>query len=198
MKHKIILASASPRRRELLGQVGIVPEIIPSTMEEVITSTDPEAVVLELSAQKAGEVAARLGKGKIVIGADTVVSVGGEILGKPEDTQDAARMIGLLQGGVHQVYTGVTLILTGEKERRVSFAERTDVRVYPMTPREILQYVTSGESGDKAGAYGIQGRFAAYIQGISGDYSNVVGLPVGRTFQELKKLDDFQEEEAHD
>jgi len=198
MKHRIILASASPRRRELLGQVGITPEIIPSTMEEVISSRDPEQVVLELSSQKAGDVAAGCQGEVIVIGADTVVSVGGEILGKPKDTQDAARMIGLLQGGVHQVYTGVTLILTGEKGRSVSFAERTDVRVYPMTPKEILQYVTSGESVDKAGAYGIQGRFAAYIQGIRGDYSNVVGLPVGRTYQELKKLDDFQEEYVHD
>lgn len=194
MKHRIILASASPRRRELLGQVGITPEIIPSTKEEVISSSDPEQVVLELSRQKARDVAADRGKGAIVIGADTVVAAGGEILGKPENTQDAVRMIELLQGNIHQVYTGVTLILTGEKEHMVSFVERTDVHVYPMTSEEILHYVTSGESVDKAGAYGIQGRFAAYIQGIAGDYSNVVGLPVGRTCQELKKLDGFQEE----
>lgn len=194
MKHKIVLASASPRRRELLNQVGIWPEIIKSQVEEKVTSTDPQQVVLELSGQKAQDVAVRCGEGTIVIGADTVVSIGGRILGKPKDTSEAAQMIGLLQGKVHQVYTGVTLIRCGAEEKVVSYAEKTDVRVYPMSLEEILYYAACGEPMDKAGAYGIQGRFAAFIEGIQGDYSNVVGLPIGRTCQELKKLDEIQED----
>lgn len=208
---KIILASASPRRRELLHQVGIWPEIIPSHIEEVITKTQPDQVVMELSAQKAEDVAHGLmvnkaedvasglmvnradkmnfkgsGSGMVIIGSDTVVAVDGQILGKPHDEPDAIRMIELLQGRVHQVYTGVTMIFTDSGER-VTFAEKTDVHVYPMDREQIERYVATGEPMDKAGAYGIQGYFAAYIEGISGDYNNVVGLPVGRVCQELLK-----------
>lgn len=194
IRHKIVLASASPRRRELLAQVGILPEIIPSKVEELVDQTDPKKVVMGLSQQKAEDVAAGCEKGTIVIGADTVVSVRDKILGKPRDIEEAVRMVTMLQGDVHQVYTGVTLILCGENIRMISYVEKTDVWVYSMTAGEILQYAACGEPMDKAGAYGIQGRFAAYIQRIDGDYSNVVGLPLGRTCQELKKLEDFQEE----
>lgn len=186
-KMKVILASASPRRRELLMQVGIVPEIIPSDVEEAASSTEPEMVVMELSAQKAEAVAAQTlkeGVHAVVLGSDTVVAAEGEILGKPRDEKEAVRMISMLQGRTHQVYTGVTMIF-GETGERVSFAERTDVEVYPMTQAQIRQYVETKEPMDKAGAYGIQGVFAAYIKGISGDYNNVVGLPVGRVCQEL-------------
>lgn len=189
-KIKIILASASPRRRELLHQVGIWPEIVPSHVEERITKTQPDQVVMELSAQKAEDVASGLERKKdegiVVIGSDTVVAVDGQILGKPHDESDAIRMIELLQGRVHQVYTGVTMIFTDSGER-VTFAEKTDVHVYPMNRDQIEGYVATGEPMDKAGAYGIQGYFAAYIEGISGDYNNVVGLPVGRVCQELYK-----------
>lgn len=186
-KIRVILASASPRRRELLMQVGIVPEIIPSDVEETVSSTKPEEVVLELSAQKAEAVAAQTLKEHVhtvVLGADTVVAADGEILGKPRDEQDAVRMLSMLQGRTHQVYTGVAMIF-GETGERVTFTEKTDVTVYPMTEEQIRQYVATKEPMDKAGAYGIQGAFAAYIKGISGDYNNVVGLPVGRVCQEL-------------
>lgn len=187
-KRSVVLASASPRRRELLMQVGIIPEVVPSKIEEIVTKTQPEEVVMELSAQKAEDVAAlytsEVREDTVVIGSDTVVAVGNEILGKPNDEEDAVRMISMIQGGTHQVYTGVTMIFikTGE---RVTFAEKTDVHVYPMTEQQIRQYVATKEPMDKAGGYGIQGYFAAYIKGISGDYNSVVGLPVGRVCQEL-------------
>ena len=190
---KIYLASASPRRKELLKQVGLSFKVMPSTVEEKITKTGPQEVVEELSYQKAVDVCGRLAEDGqedfVVIGADTVVSCWGEILGKPKDRADAKRMLGWLQGGSHQVYTGVTLAW---KNRGVSpmyctFSECTDVTMYPMTEEEIEKYADSGEPMDKAGAYAIQGLCAAYIQGICGDYNNVVGLPVGRVYQELKK-----------
>lgn len=190
-KTTIILASASPRRRELLGQVGIIPEVLPSHVEEVVTSTKPDHVVMELSAQKAEDVAAMYydratvtGPDVVIIGADTVVAVDGEILGKPRDAEDAVRMITMIQGRTHQVYTGVTMIF-GRTGECMTFAEKTDVHVYPMTEEQIRRYVDTKDPMDKAGAYGIQGCFAAHIQGISGDYSSVVGLPVGRVCQEL-------------
>ena len=186
---KMILASGSPRRQELLKQIGMEPEIQKSQVEEVVTSSIPSEVVMELSAQKAEDVAQSSPAGSVVLGADTVVAIDGMILGKPVDHQDAYRMIKRLQGRNHQVYTGVTLIAKGEKnDRKTTFFEKTDVFVYPMTEEEILAYAESEEPMDKAGSYAIQGQFAAYIQGISGDYSNVVGLPAGRVYQELKKL----------
>lgn len=185
MNRHIILASASPRRRDLLRQVGIEPEIVPSHVEEVITSAEPDLVVMELSAQKAADVAAGYrGQEVVVIGADTVVAADGQILGKPTDREDAVRMITMLAGRSHQVYTGVTLMF-GKTGEQVTFAEKTDVEVYPMTRSQIERYVDTGEPMDKAGAYGIQGYFAAYIRGIRGDYYNVVGLPVGRVCQEI-------------
>lgn len=194
--YKIVLASASPRRRELLNQISLNPVIEPSTVIEVITTTVPEDAVIELSLQKAEDVARHQQPGTIVIGADTVVAAEGRILGKPGSHQEAYEMIESFQGKTHQVFTGVTLIYCGKNGTTVrSFAERTDVHVYPMTPEEIRLYAEDEEPMDKAGAYGIQGRFAAFIKGIDGDYSNVVGLPVGRVYQELKQICE-QEEKA--
>ena len=188
---RIVLASASPRRAELLHQIGIEPEIIPSRVEEVVTSRDPERIVRELSEQKAAEVAGRLAGGPVlVIGSDTVVSIDGQILGKPADRQTAYGMLERIQGKCHQVYTGVTLMLGGRKR---TFSVGTRVEVYPMTAQEIEDYLDCGESMDKAGAYGIQGRFAAHIKGIEGSYTNVVGLPVGRLYQEMKQFLEEQE-----
>ena len=180
---EIVLASASPRRRELLGQIGIVPEIIPSTLEEKITTDRPEEVVKELSLQKAADVAERCAKGTIVIGADTVVCCEGKILGKPHDREAAVEMLTALQGRSHEVYTGVTLY---HQRETVTFFECTQVEFYPMTEAEISDYIDSKEPMDKAGAYGIQGLGARFVKGIRGDYNNVVGLPVGRLYQELK------------
>lgn len=188
---RIVLASASPRRAELLHQIGIEPEIIPSRVEEVVTSRDPERIVRELSEQKAAEVAGRLAGGPVlVLGSDTVVSIDGQILGKPADRQAAYGMLERIQGKCHQVYTGVTLMLGGRKR---TFSVGTRVEVYPMTAQEIEDYLDCGESMDKAGAYGIQGRFAAHIKGIEGSYTNVVGLPVGRLYQEMKQFLEEQE-----
>ena len=186
---RIILASQSPRRRELLTQIGLKFEVIPSTVEEVITSANTVEVVQELAQQKARDVAEVAGRemakdSLLVIGADTIVVYEGKILGKPEDKEDAVRMLTMLQGKEHSVYTGVAL-LSGEQE--IVFAEETRVQMCPMTPEEILWYVNTGEPMDKAGAYGIQGLCARFIRQIQGDYNNVVGLPVGRIYQELKK-----------
>lgn len=190
---KIYLASASPRRKELLKQVGVSFKTMPSMVEEKVTGKKPDEVVEELSYQKAVDVCGRLiAEGKedfVVIGADTVVSAWGEILGKPADREDAARMLESLQGGSHQVYTGVTLAWKYKdmSPMYATFCECTDVTMYTMSKEEIKSYVDSGEPMDKAGAYAIQGLGAVYIQGICGDYNNVVGLPVGRVCQELKK-----------
>lgn len=190
---KIYLASVSPRRKELLRQVGISFKVMPSAVEEKISKERPDEVVEELSYQKAVDVCGKLSaEGKedfVVIGADTVVSAWGKILGKPVDRADAIRMLKELQGGSHQVYTGVTLAwkYKNMSPMYVTFSECTDVIMYAMTDEEIMSYVDSGEPMDKAGAYAIQGLCAAHIQGICGDYNNVVGLPVGRVCQELKK-----------
>ena len=124
----------------------------------------------------------------LVIGSDTVVAAEGRILGKPEDKKAAYEMISLLQGSVHQVYTGVTILeyRNGIKSCD-TFYECSNVKVYPMTKNEIREYIATGEPMDKAGAYGIQGSFAVFIQGIEGDYNNIVGLPIARIYQELKK-----------
>ena len=186
---QIILASASPRRKELLEQIGLEFEICPAKGEEVISKSAPEEVVMELSEQKATEVAAMVktyesGHGELmtpqdilVIGADTVVACDDTILGKPKDEADAKRMLTLLSGRKHAVYTGVTFVFLDKNGRAGALSEP-----------EIDRYVATGEPMDKAGAYGIQGKCAIYIEGIEGDYNNVVGLPVARIYKELQKL----------
>lgn len=185
---RIILASASPRRLALLSQVGVECEVIPSGCEEIIRESRPDMIVKQLAYDKAHDVFDRLSGtdgNLLIIGADTVVAVDDRILGKPHSGEEAFDMIKLIQGREHSVITGVNII---SKERSVSFAEETAVRVYPMSDGEISEYIACGESMDKAGAYGIQGAFAAYISGITGDYNNVVGLPVSRLIHEIKKM----------
>lgn len=189
---KMILASASPRRRELLEQIGMEFEVRVSRVEERVTTDIPRQAVEELSAQKAEAVfddSDELNRELLVIGADTIVSVDGSILGKPRDEMEAAEMLRCLSGRKHRVYTGVTLLhrKPGEAVERKTFHEATEVEFFPMTEEEILQYIATGDPLDKAGAYGIQGLCARYIKGIEGDYNNVVGLPVGRLYQELKE-----------
>ena len=185
---KLILASASPRRKELLGKIGLEFDIIPAKGEEVITQTLPWEVVKELSFQKAKEIADIQAEECIVIGSDTIVAKGEQIMGKPKDEEDAFRMLSEIADDVHQVYTGVTLIRTGENPKVVTFAEKTDVYLYSMSESEINAYIASRDCMDKAGAYGIQGDFAIHVKGIEGDYYNVVGLPIGKVYQELKQL----------
>lgn len=202
VKRKIILASASPRRRELLAQIDVEFEVRVSDKEEIYHSCKPEEIVKELALLKAENVAADLaeetraageGNGElrnvVVIGADTVVVLDGQILGKPKDEEDAADMLSRLQGRAHEVYTGTAILDYDEEGRRsvVNQAVRTEVHVHAMEEAEIRRYIATGEPMDKAGAYGIQGRFAAFIDRIEGDYYNVVGLPVSSMYQELKK-----------
>nr|WP_296481124.1 Maf family protein [uncultured Acetatifactor sp.] len=192
---RIILASASPRRRELLTQIGIDFEVRVSHMEEKTSVSEPALMVEELARQKAETVLALLeatDEEVLVIGADTVVALEGNILGKPADEAQACEMLRGLSGKTHEVYTGVALLLrkNGREERiiwRKVFHEVTKVRFYPLTEAEIAAYVAAGESMDKAGAYGIQGIFARYVRRIEGDYNNVVGLPVSRLYQEAKE-----------
>lgn len=187
MEYQMILASASPRRRELLSRIGLAFTVKPACGEERGRGALAWEQVEELALQKAEEIAEEAGENVIVIGADTLVFLDGKPMGKPQDEKEAARMLSALQGRTHQVYTGVALIWSRDGEqRRRSFHECTDVTVYPMTQEEILAYIRTGEPMDKAGAYGIQGLFARHIQKIEGDYNNVVGLPVGRLYQEMK------------
>ena len=188
---RIILASGSPRRKELLNQIGIEFEVITSTCEENAKAELPGELVKILSMTKAADVAGKIEKEAdddvLIIGADTVVVCNGEILGKPKNEQDAFDMLKKLQGKTHSVFTGVTLIsLRSGKELFHSFDAETKVKVSLMNDDEIRNYISSGEPMDKAGAYGIQGVFAKYIEGIEGDYYNVVGLPISRLYQELK------------
>ena len=188
-KLKVILASGSPRRREILEQVGVVFEVRQSEVEEVTTQTEPPEVVKELSHQKAWAVATQCGEDVLVIGADTIVACGDTILGKPRDDAHAKEMLRQLQGNSHHVYTGVTLVLkrNGQTES-ISFAEDTMVSIAPMDDAQMDAYLTTGEHRDKAGAYAVQGRFAIYVQGLDGDYYNVVGLPISRLYRECLKM----------
>ena len=240
---RLVLASASPRRRELLSQIGLEFTVMPSTKEEHAKATEAGALVQKLSRQKAEDIWEQLSGGQgqnpdanqkqlsgadqeqisdanqgqnpdanqrqisdanqkqisgemrepnlngkrqpelLVIGADTVVCCEGKILGKPHSREAAAEMLTALQGRSHEVYTGVTLYSQSEA---ITFFECTQVEFYPMTEAEISDYIDSKEPMDKAGAYGIQGLGARFVKGIRGDYNNVVGLPVGRLYQELK------------
>lgn len=185
---ELILASASPRRKELLEKIGLPFTVQPAMGEERITQKSPAAVVMELSRQKAEEIAAAQTEDCIIIGADTVVARGEKIMGKPKDAADAKQMLRSIADDCHQVYTGVTLIRTGAHPQSVTFQEKTDVCLYPISDAEVDAYIASGDPMDKAGAYGIQGDFAIYVKRIAGDYYNVVGLPIGRVYQELKRM----------
>lgn len=190
---RLVLASGSPRRRELLEQIGVEFEVCVSDVEERTDTDEPCLLVQELSGQKAEAVFFTLSgeEGRLlVIGADTVVACDGRILGKPKDPAQAVSMLRLLQGRGHEVYTGVTLLYRERRSAPVvkkSFYEVTEVHFFPMSETQIEEYTSTGDPLDKAGAYGIQGMCARYISGIRGDYNNVVGLPVGRLYQEIKE-----------
>lgn len=183
---RIILASASPRRRELLNQLGLEFEVIVSDVEEVITKTLPAEVVEELSYIKAKDVFDKTQGDVLVIGSDTVVAYENRILGKPRDMEDAKETLSLLSGNSHFVYTGVTLFKRecGEVTHK-TFHEATRVEFYPMSREEIEWYVASGECSDKAGSYAIQGLGGRFVKSIEGDYNNVVGLPIARLYHEM-------------
>ncbi len=181
----LILASASPRRRELLSLAGFSFEVITADVDEVLdASLIPSELVMSLAFQKASAVAAAH-KERTVIGADTVVVLDGKVLGKPQSDEHAKEMLRSLSGRTHEVYTGVCLI-KGEKVH--SFFECTRVSFYPLEQELIDSYVASGDCNDKAGSYGIQGKGCVLVKGIEGDYFNVVGFPVARFCREIKAI----------
>ncbi len=213
MNHKIILASGSPRRRELMALVGAEYIVIPSNKEEDMSDKNPRRLVEGLSKMKAADIAERIiaksvstsevrfaeisdselktdYMNSVIIGCDTVVAYDNKILGKPHSEEEAFKMIRDFCGGDHYVYTGVCLIVieNGAVKNTVNYSVETAVSVADMTDKEIFDYIASGESMDKAGAYAIQGRFCPFITGIKGDYYNIVGYPINSIYTELKKL----------
>lgn len=181
---KVILASASPRRQELIKLIFDKAEILPADCDETLPLGIGAREAVEYLSKIKNEASAKLtDKENLIISADTVVAVCDEILGKPVDKEDARRMISLLSGRVHQVYTGVTISLNGETK---TFSEKTDVEFFDLTEEEIEEYISSDEPYDKAGAYGIQGKAGLLVKGINGDYYNVVGFPVARLKREIE------------
>lgn len=201
--YRIILASESPRRKEIMKQMGIRFKTVPANITEVIAGSEPSEMVKSLASQKARDVAGRIEADKedlIIIGADTLVFHKGHALGKPRDRGHAIEMIEGLSGDTHEVYTGVCIIIRRKRQSRIniqgkgssedeeiSFSVCTRVSVYPLTREQIEDYVDTGEPLDKAGAYAIQGEFGIYIKEIHGDYYNVVGFPIGKIYESLSE-----------
>ena len=182
---RIILASQSPRRQELIGYILSDYEVIVSEVEETLPDgIAPEEVPAYLAGVKAQAVAAEH-PDDVVIGADTVVILDGQVLGKPKDADDAFHMLRSLSGKAHTVITGCAIIQDG---RMTTFSDRTRVEFYPLSDREILDYIATGEPFDKAGAYGIQGRGSVLVKRIEGDFFNVMGLPVARLKREMERV----------
>ena len=183
MKH-IILASASPRRKEILELADLKFDVMPSDAQEITTKTAPNEGGMELASIKAKDIYKKSEKQSMIVGADTVVAYQGQILGKPTDKADAKRMLTMLSGQTHEVYTGVCVIEDGKTK---TFYEETKVTFYEISDEQIDHYIKTGEPMDKAGSYGIQGKAAVFIKGIEGDYYNVVGFPIARFLQEITK-----------
>lgn len=183
---KVVLASASPRRKELLSLIFNEYDIRPADCDETLPEgIKAQEAVEYLSLIKNKATVEICDENSLVISADTVVAVEGEILGKPQDKEDARRMISLLSGREHQVFTGVTLSLNGNFK---TFSEKTDVVFYKLTDKEIEDYISTDEPYDKAGAYGIQGKAGLLVKAVNGDYYNVVGLPVARLKREIMEF----------
>ncbi|HEX2270504.1 MAG TPA: Maf family protein [Pyrinomonadaceae bacterium] len=186
LREKLILASGSPRRKELLSAVGWEFEAVTAGIDESVRPNEAPAVYVQrLARSKAESVAAKLNHG-LVLGADTTVVVENQILGQPRDDADAKRMLDLLNGKWHEVLTGVALVRVGG-ESRVEY-ETTRVRFARMSEREIEWYIATGEARGKAGAYGIQGAAGLFIEEIQGDYFNIVGLPIRLVYELAGKV----------
>lgn len=180
------LASKSPRRIELLEKLGFVFEVTPAVKDEIVPKNICTSdVVKEIAKCKAVEVYNKY-PDDVIISADTIVVFNEKILGKPKDEQDAFRMLKMLSGGVHSVFTGVCIINNDDID---TFAEETKVEFYPLSDEEIARYIATGEPMDKAGAYGIQGKGSVLVKKIDGDYFNVMGLPVARVWRKLCAID---------
>ncbi|MFC7371253.1 Maf family protein [Fictibacillus iocasae] len=186
---RLILASSSPRRKELLSYALLPFDCIPSQIEEVMDpGLSAEELVCSLAEQKAQEIFIRHSE-YVIIGSDTIVVLDGIPLGKPKNEEEAYHMLSSLSGRTHDVYTGVCLM---DKQKSVRFAEKTEVRFWPLSEDEMAGYIASKEPFDKAGGYGIQGRGAVFIHSIIGDYYNVMGLPVSRVVRELEGFGIFR------
>lgn len=189
---KLILASCSPRRRELIKFLGLPFECISVDADESTSHKNPEAAVKEIAVKKARAALAlrKISANEIIIGADTVVVYNDKLLGKPLDDKDAENMLLSLSGKKHFVYTGVSLIYTNKEDAlsELSFAEKTEVCFAEISLSDIKKYISTGNHRDKAGSYAIQDEFSVHVKGINGDYNNVVGFPVSRIYQELAKI----------
>ncbi|MGB4661345.1 MAG: Maf family protein [Mobilitalea sp.] len=197
----IILASESPRRKEIMETMGIPYTVITSNVEEVVEETEPEKMVQALAELKTSAIEERLEKqeqygldfnkeDRIIIGADTMVFYQEHALGKPKDTKDALRILRMLSGNAHEVITGVSIIICKDgKKEKLSFAVSTKVIVQTLTDQQIVDYIATGEPMDKAGAYAIQGKFGIFIRKIDGDYYNVMGLPIAKIYSSLLHKD---------
>jgi septum formation protein len=196
-RERIVLASGSPRRRELLHMIGLSFEVaVPSIDETLRPDADPSSFVMNLAMKKALSVAENF-PSALLIGADTVVVLDGRVLGKPEDPGDAERMLRALSGRTHTVYTGVALLDAGSGLKSTAF-EMSLVTMKELTDTEIRSYVRTGEPMDKAGSYGIQGVGGIFITNIKGCFFNVMGLPVGRLYDMLKEFGGRLEDERGD
>ena len=190
---KIILASASPRRKELMTMAGLTFDVIVSDCEENISYESPEDMVKKLSLLKAKDVADKIRQTEtephLVIGSDTIVFFQNQILGKPKNEEDAFNMLKAMSGNIHTVYTGVTIIDTANNQTD-TFYDETRVEFYDVTDEEIRNYIATGDPLDKAGSYGVQGRGCFLVKRIEGDYFTVVGLPIAHLLKELAKMDE--------
>lgn len=184
MNCRLVLASQSPRRREILTSAGLDFEIRAGEVSEIRHPHEPVADYVRRLARAKAEAVPR-GAGEVVLGADTVVVIGDDVLGKPRDAEDAARMLALLSGREHTVVTGISLVHSGGVE---CDAAETRVRFAELSTREIAEYVASGEPADKAGGYAIQGLASKFVERVEGCYFNVVGLPVTLVYRLLKAL----------
>lgn len=194
--YRIILASLSPRRKEIMNQMGISYETMPSHVKEEVGANSPSKIVEALAELKAKDISESLKdeqENLIVIGADTMVFHNGQALGKPKDRRDAVEMLRSLSDDVHEVYTGVCIRIKRNNQKlyhnipdeKIVFSVSTEVVVQPLTGDQIEDYVDTGEPFDKAGAYAIQGGFGIYIKEIHGDYYNVVGFPISKIYEKL-------------
>lgn len=182
----IVLASKSPRRKELLEMLNFEFEILTKNQEEIYNPNDlPENIVKSLAFQKADSIKDLVSNEKIIIGADTIVYFDGIVLGKPKDKDDAIKMLNMLSGKIHSVYTGVCLM---SKDKNITFFDETKVYFKKIDSKDLKMYVDTLEPMDKAGSYGIQGFAGVFVEKIEGEYFNVMGLPISKLYEELKNF----------
>lgn len=185
MAKKLILASASPRRRDILATAGYTYEVVASDALEIDSGASPDDIVMQNALAKAREVSARVGEGKVVLGADTIVCLGDTVLGKPKNREDAFLMLRSLSGSTHTVKTGYAVVFDGGEKCGVC---TTEVKFSELTDGEINAYIDTKEPNDKAGSYAVQEKACLFVESFSGDYFNIIGLPIAQIYPMLKEL----------